>query len=143
MGHFDAGGIYAGVHEVDCLGGAGRRPRNGRQALWPLRARLAEVGSRPAAPHGGWQAWAVCPPKRHNGAKRAVQIKAVPDEVHSLLRRRAGAGMSLQEYLLGRLVKDARAPTLDEVLQRAGARAGGSVSFEASAAAIRSDRELR
>jgi len=35
--------------------------------------------------------------------------------------------MSLQEYLLGRLEQDADTPTLDEVLDRAGGRAGGDV----------------
>lgn len=56
----------------------------------------------------------------------SIQVKDVPDDVHATLRRRAAAaGMSLQEYLLGRLVEDAQTPTLDEVLDRAGGRAGG------------------
>ena len=72
----------------------------------------------------------------------SVQIKDVPDPVHAVLRRRAAAaGQSLQEYLLGRLVEEATRPTVDEVLDRAGARAGGSVSFKASRATVRSDRE--
>ncbi len=83
-------------------------------------------------------------PRRHNGAMPSIQIKAVPDEVHAVLRRRAAAaGKSLQEYLLGRLAEDAAAPTLEEVLDRAGGRDGGSVPFGAAAAAVRSERESR
>ena len=74
-----------------------------------------------------------------------MQIKDVPVEVHQVLRRRAAqAGQSLQEYLLGRLVEEASQPTLDEVLDRAGGRARGRVSFAAAAAdAVRADRDAR
>jgi antitoxin FitA len=73
---------------------------------------------------------------------RSVQIKNVPDDVHTVLRRRAaGAGQSLQEYLLGRLVDEARQPTLDEVLDRAGGRSGGSVPLAFAADVVRDDRE--
>ena len=72
----------------------------------------------------------------------SVQIKDVPDDVHAVLRRRAAAaGKSMQEYLLGRLVEEASRPTLDELLDRAGGRAGGSVSFKSAAAAVRADRD--
>lgn len=78
---------------------------------------------------------------RQNGAMPSVQIKDVPTEVHTTLRRRAAAaGQSLQEYLLQRLTEDAHAPTLEEVLDRAGGRAGGSVTFKASVAALHSER---
>ena len=71
----------------------------------------------------------------------SVQIKDVPADVHAVLRQRAtAAGQSLQEYLLGRLVADARRPSLDELLDRAGQRAGGSTSFGDSARLIRADR---
>lgn len=71
----------------------------------------------------------------------SVQVKDVPSDVHTTLRRRAAAaGQSLQEYLLQRLTEDARTPTLDEVLERAGGRAGGSVPFEAAVDALRSER---
>lgn len=71
-------------------------------------------------------------------------MKDVPEDVHATLRRRAAvAGQSLQEYLLARLVDDARTPTLDEVLERAGGRAGGRASFQDATAAIRADREGR
>jgi hypothetical protein len=74
----------------------------------------------------------------------SIQVKDVPDDVHATLRRRAAAaGMSLQEYLLGRLVEDAHTPTLEEVLDRAGGRAGGRASLRKAARAIRSDRDAR
>lgn len=74
----------------------------------------------------------------------SVQIKDVPNETHAVLRRRAGeANQSLQEYLRSRLIDEASRPTLDEILDRAGGRSGGSVSLEAAAAATRDDRDRR
>lgn len=71
----------------------------------------------------------------------SVQIKDVPLETHSVLRRRAAAAhQSLQEYLLGRLIAEASSPTLEEVLDRAGGRAGGSLSFGLAAEMVREDR---
>jgi hypothetical protein len=75
---------------------------------------------------------------------RSVQIKSVPDNVHTVLRRRsAAAGQSLQEYLLGRLTEEATNPTVDEVLDRAGGRAGGSVPFKSSGRVLRAERARR
>ena len=74
----------------------------------------------------------------------SIQVKDVPDEVHATLRRRAAsAGMSLQEYLLGRLVAEATTPTLDELLDRAGQRAGGKATLRDSVRAVRADRGTR
>ena len=74
----------------------------------------------------------------------SIQVKDVPDDVHATLRRRAAAaGMSLQEYLLGRLIEDAHSPTLDEVLDRAGGRAGGRAPLGKAVKAVRSDRDAR
>lgn len=74
----------------------------------------------------------------------SVQIKDVPEETHAVLRRRAAtARQSLQEYLLSRLIEDARTPTLDEVLDRAGGRAGGVLSFQEAVEAVRHDRDRR
>lgn len=74
----------------------------------------------------------------------SIQVKDVPDEVHATLRRRAAAaGQSLQEYLLDRLTEDAGTPTLDEVLDRAGSRAGGRAPLTAAAKAVRADRDAR
>jgi plasmid stability protein len=82
--------------------------------------------------------------QRQNGAMPSVQIKDVPENVHAVLRRRAAAaGQSLQEYLLGRLVEDASRPTLDEVLDRAGQRAGGSLSLAEAARAVWTERNNR
>jgi antitoxin FitA len=81
---------------------------------------------------------------RYGTAMPSIQVKGVPDEVHSILRRRAAAaGQSLQEYLLSRLVQDAQTPTLDELLDRAGGRAGGRAGFEAAAGAVRAERDAR
>ena len=74
----------------------------------------------------------------------SIQVKDVPDEVHATLRSRAAAaGMSLQEYLLARLIEDARTPTLDEVLDRAGGRAGGKASLRHATKAVRRERDTR
>jgi hypothetical protein len=74
----------------------------------------------------------------------SIQVKGVPDDVHATLRKRAAAaGMSLQEYLLGRLVEEASEPTLEEVLERAGQRAGGRVSAQDAVKAVRADRDAR
>lgn len=74
----------------------------------------------------------------------SVQIKDVPADTHRVLRRRAAeAHQSLQEYLLSRLIEEASRPTVAEVLARAGGRAGGAVSFEEAASAVRGDRDRR
>ena len=71
-------------------------------------------------------------------------MKDVPSEVHATLRKRAAAaGMSLQEYLLARLVEEATTPTLEEVLERAGQRSGGRVSLRDAARAVRAERDAR
>lgn len=74
----------------------------------------------------------------------SIQVKDVPAAVHATLRRRAAeSGMSLQEYLLARLVDDATTPTLDEVLDRAGGRAGGHVPLSVAVQAVHDDRATR
>ena len=81
---------------------------------------------------------------RYYHSMPSIQVKDVPDDVHATLRRRAAAaGMSLQEYLLGRLVDDARTATLEEVLDRAGGRAGGRAPLRAAAKAVRAERDAR
>lgn len=72
----------------------------------------------------------------------SVQIKDVPADVHTVLRRRAAqAGQSLQEYLLGRLTEEARTPSLSEVFDRVERRSGGRVPLAASVEAIREERD--
>ena len=74
----------------------------------------------------------------------SVQIKDVPEETHAVLRRRAAAAhQSLQEYLRTRLIEEAGRPTLDEVLDRAGGRSGGSVPLTEAVKTLRSDRARR
>jgi antitoxin FitA len=72
----------------------------------------------------------------------SVQIKNVPEETHAILRQRAAAAhQSLQEYLLAWLIRTASEPTLEEILDQAGSRTGGSVSLNSAVESIRSDRD--
>jgi len=74
----------------------------------------------------------------------SVQITGVPEETHAVLRQRAArADQSLQEYLLELLVREANSPTLDEVLDRAGHRTGGTLDFSEAVQALRGDRDHR
>lgn len=92
----------------------------------------------------GARSHGVAPFWRYCRSMPSIQVKDVPDAVHATLRSRAAAaGMSLQEYLLARLVDDANTPTLDEVLDRAGGRAGGTASLRAAAKAVRRERDAR
>ena len=73
-----------------------------------------------------------------------VQIKNVPPDVHKILRDRASkAGQSLQAYLLAQLQEQASKPTIKELMDRVGKRAGGDVSFEFATKVIREDRDAR
>ena len=105
----------------------------------PAAATLPEQVHRPRSRYlAFWRRW------RQNGAMPSVQIKDVPEATHAVLRRRAAeAGQSLQEYLRARLVAEASRPTLDEVLTRAGGRAGGSVPFAAAVRTLQDDRAGR
>jgi plasmid stability protein len=74
----------------------------------------------------------------------SVQIKDVPAETHAVLRSRAAAAhQSLQEYLRSHLIEAASRPTVDEILARAGGRAGGSAPLTETTAAVRDDRDRR
>lgn len=74
----------------------------------------------------------------------SIQVKNVPAETHAVLRRRAAsANQSLQEYLRQRLIEEAAAPTVEEVLGRASGRAGGSVPFAEAVRVLRDDRDRR
>lgn len=74
----------------------------------------------------------------------SIQIKNVPDDVRLIYRRRAAAaGKSLQEYLLAELIENASRPTLDEVLDRAGQRAGGRLPASFAVEQLRVERESR
>ena len=81
---------------------------------------------------------------RHNGAMPSMQIKDVPEATHAVLRQRAAAAhQSLQEYLRSRLIAEASQPTLEEVLDRAGGRSGGSVSLVDAVKTLQEDRARR
>jgi plasmid stability protein len=74
----------------------------------------------------------------------SIQIKNVPEHTHAVLRQRAAAAQqSLQEYLRARLIEEADEPTLEEILDRAGMRSGGSVPLKAAVAAVHDDRARR
>ncbi|MGH2733311.1 MAG: FitA-like ribbon-helix-helix domain-containing protein [Actinomycetota bacterium] len=75
---------------------------------------------------------------------KTLQVRRVPDETHSVLRRRAGeAGMSLQEFVLALLNSFASQPSISEVLARAGGRAGGRVGLARAASQLRTERDRR
>jgi antitoxin FitA len=74
----------------------------------------------------------------------SIQIKDVPERTHVVLRQRAAAAhQSLQEYLRARLIEEADQPTLEEILDRAGGRSGGSIPLSTAVDAIRDDRAGR
>lgn len=74
----------------------------------------------------------------------SIQIKDVPEETHAVLRQRAAqANQSLQEYLRSRLIDEASRPTLAEVLDRAGGRAGGSITLRDAATFVQDERAGR
>ena len=74
----------------------------------------------------------------------SVQITGAPEQTLAVLRQRAArADQSLQEYLLELLVREANSPTLDEVLDRAGNRTGGTLGFSDAVQAVRDDRDSR
>ena len=74
----------------------------------------------------------------------SVQIKDVPEETHAVLRQRAAAAhQSLQEYLRTKLIAEASRPTINEVLERAAHRSGGSFDLDDAASAVRTGRAGR
>lgn len=72
----------------------------------------------------------------------SIQVKDVPDTVHTTLRQRAAAsGKSLQEYLLERLTADAEQPTLDELFARVEHHTDGDAGFALATDAVRAERD--
>lgn len=74
----------------------------------------------------------------------SIQIKDVPEETHAFA---APAGRDSSSVTPGvparRLIEEVGRPTVDEVVDRAGGRAGGSVPFSAATDALREDRARR
>lgn len=72
-----------------------------------------------------------------------IQIRHVPDEIHKNLKIKAiKRGMSLSDYLLSKLVKIVKRPTLEEILARIEAHEPADVQ-ESSVDAVRAEREAR
>ena len=79
----------------------------------------------------------------YNACMPNVQIREVPDDVHSELVRRAElAGQSLQQYLSAQLASIAATPTLDDVLERIENRSKGQLS-KADAVSSREEERAR
>ena len=71
-----------------------------------------------------------------------IQVKEVPDDVHRVWRRRAAAsGMSLQEYLLRKLVAEARRPTVAELFERIEHRGGPEIDPDLTVELLHESRE--
>jgi antitoxin FitA len=107
--------------------------------IYCRRTRLESIWRiHPCSTLALWRYW------RQNGAMPSVQIKDVPEETHRVLRERAArAHQSLQEYLLSRLIADAKQPTLDEVLDRVATRRGARVTFTSAVDHVRAERDRR
>jgi hypothetical protein len=60
-----------------------------------------------------------------------IQIRNIPDEVYLTYKSRAmRSRQSMQEYLLSKLIDDARVPSLDEILEKAERNAVNTLSTE-------------
>jgi hypothetical protein len=84
--------------------------------------------------------------QRYNGAVATIQIRKVPDAVHHIYQvRAAAAGMSLQEYLLLELIRNAALRSPAELVAEAEERLrveGPDGSIRGSSAdSVRADRE--
>jgi hypothetical protein len=70
-----------------------------------------------------------------------VLVRGLSEETHrELVRRAEERGQSLQRYLVGELTRLAASPTLDDVLRRVDARAGGRVGFAQAVADLADER---
>lgn len=80
----------------------------------------------------------------YNACMPNVQVRNVPDEVHSVLVRRARqAGQSLQQYLSDQLSQMASHPTMEEVFERIEGRSLGRITSEDAVAALEAERARR
>ena len=72
-----------------------------------------------------------------------IQVRNVPEEVHSgLVRRARSNGQSLQQYLAAELARLASRPSAEEVLERIEARdMGRRFSVEDAVESVRADRD--
>jgi plasmid stability protein len=86
--------------------------------------------------------------QRYTSAVATIQIRNVPDEVHRTYQARAAvAGMSLQEYMLAEIVRNARLRTPEDIVieveRRLHAEGGEGFSLTSSADLIAADRLSR
>lgn len=80
----------------------------------------------------------------YNACMPNVQIREVPDHVHSELVRRAElAGQSLQQYLSAQLASIVATPTVDDVIDRIEHRSMGRLSRADALNAIEHERARR
>ena len=71
-------------------------------------------------------------------------VREFPGEAREYWERRASvAGVSLEEYLLQKLVREARLPTAREVFDRVDREATGHLSSEEAVEILRAERESR
>jgi antitoxin FitA len=80
----------------------------------------------------------------YNACMPNVQIREVPDDVHSELVRRAElAGQSLQQYLSAQLAAMVATPTVDDVIAQIERRSKGRLSRSDATASIADERARR
>ena len=73
-----------------------------------------------------------------------IQIRNVPDEIYLTYKKRAlRARQSLQEYVLSKLIEDARQPTFDDILDLAAENAVEPVTTEDIIQALDAGRSSR
>ena len=96
-----------------------------------------------------WRKWCTCNLHAQHatyvyilwGMSKTLQVRDVPDDVHTTLRTRAAAaGLSLSEYALQQLVEVAARPPVSDLLRQAAERSGGA-SVADIVAAVRSARD--
>jgi plasmid stability protein len=74
---------------------------------------------------------------------KMLQVRRVPDDVHTELKRRArAAGLSLSDFALRELERAVTRPSIEEVLSR-GARRRIPLGFAEARATIETDRSGR
>lgn len=84
---------------------------------------------------------------RMTAMSKTLQIRDVPDELHAAISARAkAAGMTISQYLLRIVAREASRPTNAEVLERAAqlaARRGRKVGTDAIVSALHEGRAER
>ena len=80
----------------------------------------------------------------YNACMPNVQIRGVPEEVHTELVRRAElAGQSLQQYLSAQLTAMVATPTIDDMIAQIERRPKGRLSRADAVTAIADERARR